>query len=205
MIPTPVELDFLHTLEYKLKQVLCVQELTTTYKPHVLAYCLLKMQLESDPQLSSNKRVQDLMDSIKQMSKLPYETEDKCKEQIKYHLMTIENTKNLFDRYFKEHAAAYRLIRDYRPSASIFMPQLSAIDTKLESIREEDEEEEAERDMMLYGKAANYMDIMACSDQEAASFLSYADILAGRRRDQKRKLSSSSMSDAEIDYDNRMD
>lgn len=40
-------LDFLPSLEYKIKQCLCVNDLASIYKPHELAYALLSIQLDN--------------------------------------------------------------------------------------------------------------------------------------------------------------
>jgi len=227
MCPPPVELDFLHTLENKLKQCLCANKLTSTYKPHILAFSLLSLQMDKCLETMENKAVSDvlekMLDSIKQLCKLEYETVDKCKEHIKDHLLSIENTKNLFDSYFKESSANYRMMRDYRPS-SLFIPQLSAIATQLSAIAEEDEELLDEEDTdpeeffchktdtkssMLLGQTANnFYEQQQQQEQQQKrqnnqEAISYADILMGRS-DQKRKLSEDSNSDGELDFNSRM-
>lgn len=142
MIPPPTDLDFMHTLHYKLKHCLCVNELTTTYKPHMLAYSLLCLQMDKTLDTIQDRASLDkMMELIKQNCKISYETLDKCKEAIKYHLVSIENTKSLFDRYFNNEHNLSQRIKDYKPS-SLFIPQLSAINTQLTAIKEEDEEEE---------------------------------------------------------------
>lgn len=150
MSPPPADLDFMHTLEYQLKQCLCVNELTTTYKPHILAYSLLSVQLEksfeimdNSPNPAVNKRaikdsLNKTMDTIMANCKLSYETLDKCREHVKHHLASMKNMKNLFDNYFNEYMIANRL-KNYKPSA-LFIPQLSAICTQLTAIKEEEEE-----------------------------------------------------------------
>lgn len=42
----PVDLDIMHLLEYKLKQVMCNHELATVFRPKVIALALLKLQLQ---------------------------------------------------------------------------------------------------------------------------------------------------------------
>jgi hypothetical protein len=140
----PCDLDFLHELEYKLKQCLCVNKLTANFKPHQLAYTLLSIQMEKSVASISSRSMRDnlekMMETIRQMCKLSSDTLERCKERVKYHLLSIENTKCLFDRYFKESSVSYRMLRDYKPS-SLFIPQLSAIANQLDAIQEEDEEE----------------------------------------------------------------
>jgi hypothetical protein len=232
--PPPCDLDFMHELEYKLKQCLCVNKLTTNFKPHQLAYSLLSIQMEktlpSIPSRSMRGVLDKMMDTVRQMCKLSTDTLERCKERIRYHLLSIENTKSLFDRYFKESSVSYKmLLRDYKPS-SLFIPQLSAIANQLDAIKEEDEEEFAADESCCKGVASNvfygktlaeiqdeadtagayyhmqHQDCMSAhvvpEDDNAAPF-SYADILMGRR-DQKRKLSENSMSEGELDYDSVM-
>ena len=236
MLPPPSDLDFLHELEYKMKQILCVNKLTTNYKPHQLAFSLLSIQLdkslETIPSAPKRELLEVMLKQIRNTCKLSYETVDKCKSLIRGHLLSIENTKSLFDRYFMESSVTYRLLRDYKPS-SLFIPQLSAaVARQLSAIQEEDEEDiyEEERAAVAVGigSSSNFYGLskhgadaeaMVAEEQTAnnfyesamdqeSKFMSYADILMGRR-DSKRKLSeNSSGSDGdvgELEYESRIE
>jgi hypothetical protein len=89
--PPPCDLDFLHELEDKLKQCLCVNKLTTIFKPHQLAYSLLSIQMEksieSIPSRSMRFMLEKTMDTIRQMCKVTGDVLERCKERIRYHLL----------------------------------------------------------------------------------------------------------------------
>lgn len=189
MSPPPCDLDFLHTLEYKLKHCLSNHELVSQFKPHVLAYSLLSIQMDKTLEtISKNKSMcsamNQTMDLISLMCKLNDQQIEQCKSQLKYHLQTIENTKSLFDRYFNQSTSNIR-IRNYR---SLFV---SSLPVPLSAIKEEDEEEYMmDEDEEEYADN-HHLSHLNMQQKEHQAFLSYADILAGRQ-DQKRKLSENS-------------
>ena len=53
----PVDLDILHLLEYKLKQVLCNHELATVFRPKEIALALLKLQLHKSFDSNENTNI----------------------------------------------------------------------------------------------------------------------------------------------------
>lgn len=42
----PADLDFLHRVEYRLKQCLCVSELAESYRPQLMAFSLLSLEID---------------------------------------------------------------------------------------------------------------------------------------------------------------
>lgn len=143
----PGQMDFLEALEAKLKQCLCVNDLTNMYKPHVLAYSLISLEMDKVFESIGSDLIKnslgDMLETIKQYCKLSFELVDKCKEQLKSHLASVENTKTLFDNYFDEYY--HWKIRNLKQS-SIFVSPLSAVNTQLDAIKEEEEIEEQEEE-----------------------------------------------------------
>ena len=234
----PEDLDFLNVLETKLKQCLCINELTSVYKPHVIAFSLISLKLDKTfsrhAELHENKiknAMLETMDSLKQFSKLSDELLDKCKEQIKCHLSSIESTKLLFDSYIDHYY--FNMVKSYRPP-SIFTSPLSAINTQLSVIKEEEEvndekEELVESDEESADEKINYDDVVVPKDSYASKKNSESsdnqlheldNLKASKqnilnfwsnsisyadillgRYDQKRKLSENSISDGDSDID----
>lgn len=134
----PVDLDFLDTLHSHLKQLLCIDELTSSFRPHMLAYCLLSNHIEKtivDNQhinMIYKEALMQTLNSAKIYSKLIDEDIlDICKEKIKYHLSSIETSNSLFDQYLSEYHSG--IVNSFRTS-------LSVVNTDLPAIKEEDEE-----------------------------------------------------------------
>ncbi len=134
----PVDLDFLETLHSNLKQLLCIDELTSSFRPHMLAYCLLSNHIEfnfvdkTHINMIYKEELLQTLNSAKIYSKLLDEDMiDICKEKIKYHLSSIETSNSLFDEYLSEYHSG--IVNSFRSS-------LSVVNTDLPAIKEEDEE-----------------------------------------------------------------
>jgi hypothetical protein len=134
----PVDLDFLDTLHSNLKQLLCIDELTSSFRPHMLVYCLISNHIEKT--IIENQHINMIykealiqtLNSAKIYSKLIDEDMlDICKEKIKYHLSSIETSNSLFDQYLSEYHSG--IVNSFRSS-------LSVVNTDLPAIKEEDEE-----------------------------------------------------------------
>lgn len=137
----PADLDFLHTLEYKLKQCLCVSDISANFRPHCIALSLISMQLEA------NKIEQvELMNLLTFHSKLNHSQIENCKEKIKVHLSSIESSKTLFDLYFDENIFDKSRKRFFYvpPLAlpSTFASPSASMSTNLTAIIEEDEDQD---------------------------------------------------------------
>lgn len=139
----PENLDFLDLLESQLKQILCINELTTTFRPHLIAYCLLEIQI--DEFLSSKESqncifnmkstIIDAMNLIKQCAKLNDDILiESCKELVQFHLSSIQETNNLFDKYLNDYHSG--IVKSFRTSLS------TVNNASLPAIKEEEEIEE---------------------------------------------------------------
>jgi len=211
----PADLDFLEDIEAQLKQCLCVIDLTNTYKPHVLAYSLISLQMDKIFQNICSDEIKtslnNVLEQIKQSCKLKFELVDKCKEQMRSHLATVETNKNLFDNYFDDY---YRWkIQNLRLSSKFLSP-LSAVNIQLDAIKEEDEEELNENYEMHMEESCDASDYVSKKENdtnisnfkstqmkflESSKFgtFSYADILSGAKGSKKRKLSENSCNEEE--------
>lgn len=213
----PADLDFLESLESKLTQCLCVHDLTTMFKPNVLAFSLISLQMDKALGLISSEKIRnslsDMLDSIKQFCKLSFELVDKCKEHLRSHLATVETNKTLFDNYFDEY---YKWkIRNLKQS-SIFVSPLAAVNSHLDVIEEEEYEDQNEN-LDIADESCDIGDYVPTTSTtititkeekkceqsriyfDSSKFMnfSYADILSGRK-DNKRKLSENSNEDEEM-------
>jgi hypothetical protein len=191
---TPHDLDFLHLIESQLKHCLCVNELTTNFKPHVLAFSLISLQVEKDFALDTTNYAYAMLDLVK--STLPYtlklnnESVDECKEQIKVCLTSLESSKIFFDHFY------LNMLKVYRTTAKFMSPPLSTVVSPLCVIEEEDEEEEEvieedENDhfsIQLSRHDFSNLSLMPVAWMKSGTF---ADVL------KKRKLSENSNSDGE--------
>lgn len=177
------DFDFVAALEYKLKQCLCVCEFANNYRPTLLAYSLMALQLD---EYSLSEILRHPLDALRDLLKLAYEEVDKCKEQIKQHLINMEDSKNLYDLYLKD------FYRNTASCSSLFtLPPLPV--SNLDVIEEEEEQPEDEQ------SHTSIMDQQTVKIPEPCpSELTYADVVLGRP---KRKRSSNSSSDDDIDYD----
>ncbi|CAF0733126.1 unnamed protein product [Brachionus calyciflorus] len=208
----PADLDFLEDAENQLKQCLCVNDLTNAYKPHILAFSIISLQMDKVFQTTTTEEIKASLNEtlalIKINCKINYELVDKCKEELRSHLASVETNKNLFENYFDEY---YKWkIQSLRLSSKFASP-LSAVNIQLDAIKEEEEEEEMKQNYEIHMEescdASDYVmkkekdspktQIKFFENVKFGSF-SYADILSGTK---KRKLSENSCQDEEIDYD----
>ncbi len=224
----PSDLDFLHLLEYELKQLLCINELTTTFKPRILAFTLLTIHVEKsmhftiDDSVTSKsfsfdkhhflkQSIEQELNSLKFNSKISDQVLIECKEKIQSHLATIDANKVLFDRYMDEYYSD--MFKNYRVSSKLTY-SLSTIDTNLDVIKEEDEEDDSiltnnnNKNVLSSITNNNENHFFSSSSVEVADMVlssskSYADILLGKR-EQRRKISETADEDIEIDYENRL-
>jgi hypothetical protein len=136
-------LDCLHILEHKLKQTLCVSELTSTYKPHLIAYVLL--ELEIDRISVDNLDLKKMCISIRLMHiKETNEEISECKRLIQLHLSSMESTNSLLDKFLRDNKMFDRTrSRAYRSSRALMLNEFS---TELSDIEEEIEEVESENE-----------------------------------------------------------
>lgn len=217
----PSDLDFLHLVEYELKQLVCTNELTTLFKPRVFAFTLLDIQLEkayksmdssdvfkTNAKLVLKQIMNELMPSLQQQSKITDQVLAECKEKVNFHLATIDANKNLLNRYMNEYYS--EIARNFRASRLSFT--LSAINTSLTAIEEEDEEEADKMDQKAkLNSPANLFRLNSTNStahcdnfQALISNQSYASKVINKL-DQKRKLSGDSNAgqEFECDYESR--
>jgi hypothetical protein len=148
----PLELDFLHTIEAKLKRCLCLDELIRAHRPRLLAYALIEVEIDKllaskQTSVSSKRAINEIVKCMKTSSNLSDDQVELCKEKIiSLHMDTPEPCSNLlidsidigfldqplclFDQYYIEMA---------RNKINMMQP-LSAISTHLSVIEEEEEE-----------------------------------------------------------------
>lgn len=224
----PPDLDFLHSLEYKLKQLLCNHELATVYKPRVLAFALISIQVEKvfnqeraqdENQITKSRVISEFLHTVQFRSKITNETLKECKEKVTVYLETIDADKTLMDSYMDQYYS--EMAKNHRANSRLSIT-LSAIAKHLAAIKEEDEPEEQlkpdnrvlcsisnqmkKSTTYTMSMASNNCDVSekcAQMDDElivSPSLISYADILLGRR-DQKRKLSENSTIDDDYEFD----
>lgn len=217
----PTDLDFLHLLEYKLKQLLCNHELVTIFRPRVIAFSLLSVQLEKEQNFNENVQSKpsakfymlEAMQIIQQHAKITDDNLNECKMKVIDYLETIDADRNLLDSYMNQYYS--EMARNHRANSRLSVT-LSSIAKHLTSIKEEDENEEEEKadpSRILLSISNQYKSInqsnlematKTCdSNEKKFTALNYADIILGKR-DQKRKLSGNSMNeDYELDRENR--
>lgn len=214
----PSDLDFLHSLEYKLKQVLCNHELTTVFRPKVIALALLSNEIQkqfNNPSEDNNllSVINEVLQTLQQHTKIAAETLNECKQKIQIYLETIKADKNLLDSYMDQYYS--EMARGHRASSRLSIT-LSAIAKHLTVIKEEDEtvEEETCPDSSRVLSSISNQYIPMNSDQsrihstekkfdsdiELKHSTSYASIVLGLR-DQKRKLSENSITDEDYEFD----
>jgi hypothetical protein len=151
----PRDLDFLHLIEMKAKKCLCVNELTINFKPHVLAFSLIALQTEKEfCHIEDNSIRNAMIDMVKvtlfKHLKLDIETIVTCKEQINNCLISMEYMSVFFDRYYLNMA-----FKSHRMATTA--PLLSAINSQLSVIEEEDE---CEGDETRMEEKTSYADVL---------------------------------------------
>ena len=138
--------DFLLVLEHKLKQCMCVHELTRAYRPHLLAYSLVSMQLDemllatastsSDDEgiARSAESLSSMLDTIQATCKLSTDAVDACKQLIGVHLasMDIDDTSSMMQRYIGEYMAS--VTRTQRTPLLLNVTELDVINEEEEGI-----------------------------------------------------------------------
>lgn len=197
----PADLDILDKLESQLKNCLCRYDLTRIYDPHVLSFCLLSLQLEKTLPLIQSEQIKSgltkTMDLIEQYCKVNFELMDKCKEQLRSYLVTVDN-KNPIDTYDDEF---YKIAMQSLRQSSIFYSPLAAVNSKLDAIKEEEEEEDEDYDM----EDEDSFGYVSRKETEKNNYfnsikfgtLSFAEILTANTP-KKRKLSENSYVEEKI-------
>lgn len=139
----PVCLDFLHMLEHQLKQCLCTSELTSAYRPHMLAFVLLQAYCDRIDPLNE-LGVRELCQQVRRIHVKESDRElSECQHQVLYHLSMLEKTNSLLDRFLREHSLFDRSrSRAYRTSQAVQPMQRPGLYSQLSVITEEEEEEE---------------------------------------------------------------
>jgi len=149
----PPEFDFLHALEYKLKQLLCAHELATRFRSKFLAFALLSIQMqkmldqegsENVPSNSVKQLIQETMQQMQQFAKISDETLEECKMNVAEYLATIDADKNLMESYMDQYYS--EMARNHRANSRLSIT-LSAIAKHLTAIKEEDETEEPQAEI----------------------------------------------------------
>lgn len=146
----PSELDFAHILEFDLKQCLCVNELTTMFRPKELALTVLIIQLErlmnakKDNSIENQMKMKFYKEFIEEalnLLKINYETIIECKDKATAHLVVMEKNKKLMDSYLSEYF--FEMARTYHTTKSLnwFSALAAVTNAQLTAIKEEDEDE----------------------------------------------------------------
>lgn len=227
----PSDLDFLHQLEFKLKQILCNHELATVFRPKVIAFALFSIQMDKVLQQDENSKqnstkfvMNDALRTLQKTAKITNESLTDCIGKVKSYLETIDADKNLLDSFMDQYYS--EMARNHKANSRLAVT-LSTITKHLTAIKEEDEEEEIKPEptrvlasisnQLAYNnnamdKASNLSNenekelIISSSTQfkpADQTCLTYAHIVTNFR-DQKRKLSENSTDDEyEFDCENR--
>jgi len=226
----PTDLDFLHLLEYKLKQLLCTHELATLFKSRVLAFSLISLQIEkvfdhenteNVPSKSIKKILYETMQLIQQHAKITEDTLSECKLKVADYLATIDADKNLMESYMDQYYS--EMAKNHRANSRLSVT-LSTIAKHLTAIKEEDEtEEELQQPSRVLASISNQFNRQTSAMDTASNYCnspeilkknvtfsyesdvhfasaSYADIVLGFR-DNKRKLSENSITDEDYEFD----
>lgn len=222
----PSALDILHVLEYKLKQILCNHEIATVWRPRIIALALLSIQVEKvfeqEENLASKVSIKlmlnEVMQNLKQQSKISNENLAECKEKVTHYLEQIDADKKLLDSYMDKYYS--EMARNHRSNSRRSIT-LSSIANHLTAIKEEDETSEEQiiekQSSRILSSISNNYYSQPMEQQTATNFcynnhknldvdlenseasVTYADILV--RRDSKRKLSENSVTDEDYEFD----
>jgi len=141
----PSKLDFLHSLEYKLKQLLCSHELTGYFKSRDIALALLIIQVEkvfNQNEEAESNLINKAITILMQHSKITNANLKQCKEKIISHLETIDADNKLLDQYMGQYYS--EMARNHRANSRLSVC-LSSIAKHLAAIKEEDESDEQEK------------------------------------------------------------
>lgn len=193
----PAVLDILRRVEKRLKRCLCVSELAGHYRPQLMAYALMHLELEhvlaqiDEPTVQTT--LSNTLEALKSIGKLSYEEIDKCKHQIVEHVSCDCDEED--DQYAPPNLwqLPTRFYRSYGMSPLLY----NVAATSLDVIEEVDEEADEETHQQQHATAAaNINDISTSSSASSLSFMStspsftYADVVLGRQIDsaKKRKL-----------------
>jgi len=193
-ILAPESLDFIHILEKKLKQCLCINELTSKFKPQLIALSLLSLQLEKSFGQRDNGdtikcEMYEMLEFFMKQTKLCNESVDKCKELIKIHLNSIESSLFLFDSYMKPFN-----IEQLR-SKPIFQQPTAGITTQLSMIEEVEEEQDNSsmacndnfyQHLRYLSESTHTFNANHNDNQKYKLPLSYADIVCDRNKKQRK-------------------
>lgn len=150
----PRDLDFLHVMEKKIKHCLCVNELTTNFKPHVLAYTLVLLEIEKefrhieDDSIKNSMTYMFRVTLLKQL-KLDSDIIESCKQQINACLTSMEYLSIFFDRYYLIMLKSFRIT-----------PLSTTLNSQLSVIKEEDEEEDENVSLQKTGKIESFTDVL---------------------------------------------
>lgn len=224
----PTDLDFLHSLEYKLKQLLCTHELATVFRSRVIAFALLSVQMgkvfdqdesENVPSKSIKNMMHEVMQHLQQHAKITDDILFECKSKVSEYLETIDADRNLMESYMDQYYS--EMAKNHRSNSRLSVT-LSAIAKHLTAIKEEDETtEEVQAPSRVLASISNQFKRQSSAmDTTASNFcesspdvckknagyadksVSYADIVLGfSSRDNKRKLSENSMTDEDYEFD----
>lgn len=203
----PAQLDILAQVEHRLKQCLCVSELAGHYRPQLMAYSLISLEMEKVMNEMSDGAVvfalSNALELIKSMGKLGYESIDKCKHQIVEHASELDEVEEIVDTWALSCA---RFNRPYGMSPILY----THLDV-IEEVDEEDDNEQIDHDksgelsgdefkldglsMSASSAAANSSACCDYSTSSSASSLAlssvssvtYADVVLGRQIDAKKR------------------
>lgn len=184
--PVPEVLDILHRIEYRLKKCLCISELADHYRPQLMAYSLLSLEMDRVlPGLqdeSSRNALLNTLELLKSMGKLRYESIDKCKYEIAANVSELdEDEYNLWSTLSR--------LRDY-PRTYGMSPLLYNIAAGgLDVIEEVDENEDTDRTPMITNDSSSEFCGSTSSSSSSLALpvhpITYADVLLGRQLELK--------------------
>lgn len=200
----PTQLDILPRVEHRLKQCLCVSELAGHYRPQLMAYSLMSLEMEKVMNEMNDGAVvfalSNTLELVKSMGKLGYESIDKCKHQIVEHASELDEEEELVDSW----ALSWARLRDhYRPYG--MSPMLYS---HLDVIEEVDEEEEENEKSGVNDDKSGFKDDLVTSTLSSnggcdgdystsssssslalssVSSITYADVVLGRQHDAIKK------------------
>lgn len=151
----PNELDFSHILEFDLKQCLCVNELTTMFRPKELAFTLLSIQIDQimrdcDKEHSAENQAKlkfyrEFVDETMSLLKIGADSLLACKEKVTAHLAVMDKNKKLLDSYLNEYF--FEMARTYHTTKSLnWFSALASVSAQLTAIKEEDEDDELKKE-----------------------------------------------------------
>lgn len=206
----PDVLDISARIENRLKRCLCLSDLTYRYRPQILAYSLISLEIDNVLETTKNELVRvtlfNTLEKIKNLGKLSYEPIDKCRHEISENIKLNEEEKEFANMW-----TSWNRLKEYhRPYG--MSPLLFNVTNGLDVIEEVDEDEYLERNdqKIDFQKELDGDGHLTCeigvSTSSSSSSLScsftYADVLLGRQielKKRKREHLSSLNSDEDVE------